>query len=164
MKRWILLAILTAVASSSFGQFVEVERRNKNFLGSVEMSGPLDIRSPMTVRDSVTLTTTSALILTPANVTLTSPTLTVVVPPGAGAISVTTDASMTGARLVGGTKGQLLFVTAGAGSNTIRWDDAGTTMALGANLTMTEGHHDWALFICTNAAGDNWAKIAHSDN
>ena len=84
-------------------------------------------------------------------VALTSPTVTIPVNDKSH-ITVTTDANQTGATLTGGQTGQIVYLVTGAGSNTLRLDDNGTTLALGADKTITEGEGDALVLICTGVS------------
>jgi len=77
-------------------------------------------------------------------------------------VTLNSDENTTGVTITNGTVGQVIVFVTGAGSNTIRFDDDGINMALGANITLTEGQSD-SLTLVMNAAGD-WACIAAHDN
>jgi hypothetical protein len=77
-------------------------------------------------------------------------------------VTLTTDINMTGVTLTNGTVGQQITFVSGAGSNTIRFDDDGINMALGANITLTEGQSD-CLTLVNTATGD-WAAVNAHDN
>ena len=78
-------------------------------------------------------------------------------------ISLTSDANLTGVYPINGVVGQVVNIISGAGSNTIRFDD-GTSMTIGANITLTEAQNDVLTLICTDEDGDEWARISNADN
>lgn len=92
---------------------------------------------------------------------ITSPTLTIDVS-GLSFVILNSDENITGVTLVNGVVGQIVLFITGSGSNTIRFDDDGINMALGANITLTEGQSD-SLTLVNNATGD-WAAVAAKDN
>ena len=72
----------------------------------------------------------------------------------------------TGITVTGGTLGQIIFIVpavtgTGVGTDAMRFDDSGTTMALGANLTLTEGQtHQGIVLRCTDVDGKHWSLCA----
>lgn len=116
-------------------------------------------------------TATGNFMLTSANVSVTTPTVAFAVPTaGANYLVLNTDTNQTGCYLTGTgvAAGTIIRLTAGAGSNTIRFDDNGTTLALGGNITLTEGQDDFLTLICTTVQGSNsrpcFARVSSSDN
>jgi hypothetical protein len=97
------------------------------------------------------------------SVSLTSPTVAISAA-GKTGIVISSNANQTGHKLVGGTLGQRVSIVTGAGSNTLRFDDSGTTMALGSNITLTEGQGDTLELVCTSTTGALWSKTGGSDN
>ncbi len=102
---------------------------------------------------------------TAASVSLTSPT-TSFSAAGKYLVTLTSDANQTGITVTGGDTGQLLTIVSGAGSNTMRFDDNATTLALGGNITLTEGQSDVLTLLCTDGtSGHNtWAAVSTHDN
>ena len=96
-------------------------------------------------------------ILVKTAVSLTSPTVTIAIG-GAVWIELNSDANQTGATFTGGTVGQHFYVAAGSGSNTVRFDDDGVNMALGANKTLTEGTGGVLEFLCV--ASDDYSLVS----
>lgn len=112
--------------------------------------------------------TPDAEVVLPADgVALTSPTVTFSVADKA-LVTLTADANLTGITPTGGVVGQLVIIRAGAGSNTLRFDDNATTFSLGSNVTLTEGQDDVLGLVCTgvNATSGNntWASVFARDN
>ena len=101
---------------------------------------------------------TGALTMPATDVELTSP-VTTFSAAGLSSVRLSSDANFTGALITGGVPGQVLFILSAAGENTIRFDDSGTSMALGGNLTLTEGHGDVLGLVCTSPDGDEWSRI-----
>lgn len=97
--------------------------------------------------------------------TLTSPSTTIALDPGARFVRITSDANLTGIKVTGGTLNQVVTFTAAAtGSNTIRFDD-GTSMSLTGNITLTEGASpDYLHLICIDSDGDEFAGLGSSVN
>lgn len=65
--------------------------------------------------------------------------------------------------------GDVVIIKSGtSGSSTMRFDDNGTTLALGGNITLTAGQDDILCLICTTAQGTNsrpcMARLYSSDN
>lgn len=155
-NRWeiLTLAAMVALAALAFfgpaiwaqtaGKYYRTESRNTAFRGDIWVSG------------------TSEQAFAWNDVTVTSPTTAISVD-GKGAIRITTDANMTGYTLTGGENGQVVPITSGAGSNTIRFDD-GSSYSLGANVTLTEGQHDVLVLQCVNDDGDEWMALYAHDN
>ena len=98
------------------------------------------------------------------DVTITSPTKTVVVSGTANpiAINLTTSVSQTGCLLSGGIKGQIVLIRGTSDSATTRWDDNATTMALGGNLTL--GVTDWLALRCSSSSPQKWERLFNVDN
>jgi len=99
----------------------------------------------------------------PKAVSLTSPTVTFDVN-DTSYVTLNSDANQTGVRPLKGSTGQVLYIVSGAGSNTMRFDDSGTTMALGGNITLTEGQGDALLLICTSQSTNSWSRVSTGDN
>lgn len=134
------------------------------FGGNINVSG---ILTPGTFAQ----TSTGNYLLTSANVSVTTPTVAFAVPTaGANYLVLNTDTNQTGCYLTGTAvaEGQVILLRSGAGSNTMRFDDNGTTLALGANITLTEGQDDMLALICTAVQGTNsrpaFARLHSSDN
>lgn len=87
------------------------------------------------------------LVLVKATTALTSPSVAIDLAGGTW-FEVTTDANQTGATLSNGVVGQIYTITMGAGSNTLRFDDDGLNLALGGNITLTEGEADALILLC----------------
>lgn len=121
--------------------------------GANTISGATDFTGQLTV--------SSRFILTEDAVSLTSPTTTISLV-GRGYIELNSDANVTGVTFTNGSVGQVVIIVTGAGSNTIRFDDNGVDLALGGNITLTEGQADSLTIICT--ATDKYAAIAAHDN
>lgn len=151
----LIVAAIYSLSAQAAAIYQHVNQSNERFLQTVQIDGAT--------------TQTGALILTGpevstfADVSITSPTKTFSAA-GRRTVSLTTDANMTGWSVTGGTKGQRLTVISGSGSNTIRFDDNGSTMALGGNITLTEGQDDVLDLVCTNSDGLHWACIGTHDN
>lgn len=106
--------------------------------------------------------TQGPLVLTNSDVSLTSPTVTFSAA-NKSKMTLNSNANQTGIYPTGGALGQIVTIISGAGSNTMRFDDA-TSMSLGANITLTEGQNDILTLICTSADGDEWAAVSAHDN
>lgn len=104
----------------------------------------------------IALAPSSTYNLTSSAIILTSPTVSFNAN-GQNFISLTTNASQTGVYPTGTSivVGDVLLITAGAGTNTIRFDDNTTTLALGANITLTQGNDCFLALICTAVQGTN---------
>jgi hypothetical protein len=106
--------------------------------------------------DEGTINTSGTTLLTAQTVTLTTGTTTIPVL-GKTLVTLNSNANLTGVTLTSGTVGQYVVIVTGSGSNTVRFDDSGTTMALGGNITLTEGQSDAIGLLCT--AARQWALI-----
>jgi len=78
-------------------------------------------------------------------------------------IVLTSDGNLTGVYPIGGTLGRRIEIRSGAGSNTMRFDD-GTSMTIGANVTLTEAQNDVLCLKCVDADGDEWMSVYAHDN
>lgn len=95
-------------------------------------------------------------------IALTSPTATFSVNSLIGDdVSLSADANLTGAYPTDGYVGQIVRIHAatGAGTNTIRFDDNGSTFSLGGNITLTEGNNDVLTLECRIAKGTNSRSV-----
>ena len=109
------------------------------------------------------LTVDETIVSTNATQTLTTGSL--VVDASAGRwITLTATSTFTGITLTGGTLGSEVILSTGAGSDSIRFDDDGTDLALGANITLTEGTNDVLMLMCTNSAGTTWQRLSEAQN
>lgn len=77
-------------------------------------------------------------------------------------VTLTSDENITGASISGGSAGCIYIIKTGAGSNTVRFDDNGTTLGLGGNITVTEGEDDIIGIIVTGT--NTYARIFSADN
>lgn len=116
-------------------------------------------------------TSTGNYLLTSANVSVTTPTVAFAVPTaGANYLTLNTDTNQTGCYLTGTAiaEGAVIILRPGSGSNTMRFDDNGTTLALGANITLTEGQDDSLALLCTAVQGTNsrpsFMRLYSADN
>jgi len=130
------------------------------FHQAVEFDGAVDFDSTLNLNGALTLG--AAQVLTASAVSLTSPTVTFSAA-GKNLVVLNSDANQTGIYPTGGTQYQVLSILSGAGSNTMRVDD-GTSMTIGANITLTEGQGDVLTLLCTNAEGDEWTAFSAHDN
>lgn len=151
-----------AVAQDGPGYFTDYKARNH----TLDVTGSATIEN-LSTTGTVSLGTGATvaagpLALTSAAVSLTSPTVTFSAA-NRTLVTLSSDANQTGVRPTGGTLGQVLIIKTGAGSNTMRFDD-GTSMTVGSNRTITEGHIDILTLLCTSADGDEWALVAFGDN
>lgn len=121
--------------------------------GSLTLGTTLDVTGASTFNE---------VILTAGAVSLTSPTVTFSAD-GLGYIVLNSDANQTGVNPIGGFAGQVIVVVGGAGSNTMQFDDNGTTLSLGGNIVVTEGTGDALTLLCVTAPG-NWTRIAEAQN
>ena len=153
-----LLLIFVPVAFASFqGQ---MRKWGIDLAGGVyTFAGSITATDDLIVTDN---TTQKGLVLTASTVSLTSPTVTFSAA-GKGLITLTSDANQTGALVTGGTLNQVITIISGAGSNTIRFDDA-TSMAVGSNVTLTEAQYDVLTLICVSSYGDAWAAVSEHNN
>ena len=99
-----------------------------------------------------------------SSVSLTSPSTAITVA-GSSNVIVNSDANQTGHVPTGGILNQVVTIRTGAGSNTLRFDDNGTTLALGGNITLTETQDDALILLCVevNAVSGNQRWICLSD-
>lgn len=106
---------------------------------------------------------------TQTDVTLTSPTTTFNAT-GLYYITLTaaSNVALTGCYPTGGVLGQEIRIKSGTGSGSTRFDDTATTLALGANITLTGSQDDFLTLQCTQAQGTNsrsrWAAVSAHDN
>jgi hypothetical protein len=107
--------------------------------------------------------TSKCRIATVSDVSLTSPTRTFSAA-GKSLVRLTADANLTTITLTGGALWQEVEIISGAGSNTLHFDDNGTSSALGSDVTLTESQSDTLRLRCTSADGDEWAKVGGNDN
>ncbi len=92
------------------------------------------------------------LVVVKASTSLTSPSVAIDLAGGTW-FEINTDANQTGATLSNGVVGQVYTITMGSGSNTLRFDDDALNLALGGNITLTEGEADALILLCY-ATGD----------
>lgn len=127
----------------------------------------LDSSATATLPGTTTLTGTfiqgAAKVLTNTDVSLTSPSVSPSVTSAGELVTLTSDANQTGIIPTGGTLRRVIEFTSGAGSNTMRFDD-GTSMTIGANITLTEAQQDSLTLRCTSSDGDEWTAVAAHDN
>ena len=107
-------------------------------------------------------TTVNEFIFTAGAVSLTSPTVTFSAD-GLSYITLNSDANQTGVNPVGGVAGQTIIVVAGAGSNTMQFDDNSTTLSLGGNIVLTEGTGDNLSLLCVTAP-NVWTRTSEAQN
>lgn len=82
-------------------------------------------------------------------------------------ITLNSDANQTALRPINGTTGQILFIQAGSGSNTMQFDDNSGTMALGGNRVLTEGNFSTIGLLCTaggSSTDSTWCQIFYNAN
>ena len=139
--------------------------------GDLYIAGALDVGGAAsastgaftTLSASGALTLGTGLILPTATAaSLTSPTVAFSVT-GAYRVKLNSDGNQTGHYPTGGALNQVIQIESGTGSNTMRFDD-GTSMAIGANITLTEGQYDVLTLLCISADGDDWVAISAHDN
>lgn len=133
--------------------------------GDLATTGTLSTVGAATFSSTVDITgvmTRGGEVLTASAVSLTSPTVTFDAT-GKGYVILQSDANLTGVHPTTGTLGQVLLIRSGAGNNTVRFDD-GTSMSIGANVTLTEGQNDVLGLVCTSPDGDEWAAWCAHDN
>jgi predicted acyltransferase (DUF342 family) len=172
----VVVSIVTVVfaATNEAGEFAKVLRENHVFLNDVDVDGNVDIDGTLGAAGAVTLsgavsatngTFSSNLsyggseLSASDSVSLTSPTTTVDVS-GKRVVIVTSDAAQTGITFTNATAGQTFTILGTSDSNTIRVDDNGTTMALGANITLGA---DDALTMYAKTAS-TFARVSSADN
>ena len=95
------------------------------------------------------------------SVSLTSPTKSFSVA-GITIAEITTDVAQTGVTLTGGVLGQVVHCVGTHTTNTVLFTDAGTTFALGGDVTLADS--DTLTVMCTDATNQHWAKIGGNDN
>ncbi len=104
-----------------------------------------------------------------SNVDLTSPTVTFSAA-GKYMVSLKSNAALTGVHPLGGTTGQVIIMTSDRGTvSSARFDDDATSMAVGANFTLTNGQYDVLALRCVAAPASSsgygqWQKLYGSDN
>lgn len=169
------------MASGALAQYQRIERPNVRFLRDVQVDGEavlttVDLNGGTidgaTIGASVASTATLASATlqgvdyfkaTADAVEITSPSL-VIDASDKGLIVLTSDESITGVTLSGGELYQVVTLVTGAGSNTIRFDDA-TSLTCGGNITVTEGDSDALTVMCTDATyGTIWTVLSTHDN
>ena len=100
--------------------------------------------------------------LTLSSVSLTSPTV-IWSAANKGLVTLNSDSNQTGIYPTGGALYQVVTIVSGAGSNTMQFDD-GTSMTIGANVTLTEAQNDALTLMCVSSDGDEWTALsAHSN-
>lgn len=132
------IAWMSGVSAQTEGKYHRQEQSNVVFRQDVFLRGELGYRAEA--------------------VSLTSPTTTFSVEDGYLFV-LNSDANQTGIRPTGGELYQEIKILAGAGTNTMRFDD-GTSMTTGANKTLTEGQGDTLGLLCVSADGDEWTLIS----
>jgi hypothetical protein len=160
----LMLATLGGVAFGFYQSiYWRIEQSNTKFNQKIAV---LETAYLSDVETSSTLTTRAARVMTAHDIEITSPALTFNVN-GKQFINLSSDQNITGVHPLGGVVNQVIYVAAGrSGSNTMRFDD-GTSTALGANMTLTEGQDDVLGLICrvapaaTNGAGI-WAAFPNN--
>jgi len=151
------LAIACVAMAATY--FQKVEPNNMLFKGKVDVDGAATFASTVGITGT---TTQGPLVLTASAVALTSPTVTFSAA-NKGLITLTSDANLTGIYPTGGTLNQVITIISGTGSNTMRLDD-GTSMSIGANVTLTEAQNDAITLLCNEADGDGWLAVSAHDN
>lgn len=132
-----------------------------NVTGDANITGDLSATGTLTANGSIQIN--DLLLLDSDAVTLTSPTKSFSAATYDGpVVVVTTSVSQTGCTVTGGTLGQIVILVGTSDSATTRWDDNGSTLALGGNITL--GVDDVLALQCTNAAGTNWQRLFSADN
>lgn len=90
--------------------------------------------------------------------------LTINVSSASSIIVLNSNANITGVTLVGGVENQIVELVTGTGANTIRLDDNGASLALGANITLTEGQYDVLTVRCYDEDNQFWRAVSAHDN
>ena len=152
----LLVAITGARFSRGYWGASEMHAGNLTVDGTAAVTGAATLDGATALNEATTFA--KELNLTGSAVSLTSPTVTMSAA-NRNLIVLNSDANQTGHVVTGGTLNQVLLIRMGAGSNTARFDDDGTSMALGGNLTLTEGQGDVLGLLCTSADGDEWSCI-----
>lgn len=174
-RGWVALGLAIAVCAVAFGATIKVRSRGNDWTVRGDSAGDFFSITDGAVANSGTLAQSGAVTLTgdltasgvvevhtPTAVALTSPTTTFSVAADSW-FTLTSDANLTGVYPTGGTLNQVIYVCAGAGSNTIQFDD-GTSMSIGANYVVTEAQNDVLGLRCLSADGDEWAKFCSGQN
>jgi cytoskeletal protein CcmA (bactofilin family) len=167
---WILAASLVFFSVVQGATYWRIFGSNSKFTKDVEVVGTADFDAAVNMDSTLGVTgnlTRKGQVLTDTAVTLTSP-ATSFSAASKGLITLHTASTYTptGITITGGALGQVIYIRpavsgTGVGTDAMRFDDSGTTTALGANITLTEGQTKQGLcLICTSAAGDNWSLCA----
>jgi hypothetical protein len=127
----------------------------------ISSGGTLSAQSLTTTTLAGQTTFSGTQILTPTAVEITSPSQTFSAA-GTSFVVLTADENTTGITITGGALWQRLLILSGAGSNTMRFDDA-TSMSLGADKTLTEAQNDLMELLCLTPDGDEWGLINDAD-
>jgi hypothetical protein len=114
--------------------------------GTARFDGAIDANSTSNFAGAMTLGA-PGITYTAAAVSLTSPSVAVDLA-SKSVITLNSDANQTGITLSNGVVGNFYTFIMGAGSNTVRFDDDGLNMALGGNITLTEGEADILVLYC----------------
>ena len=130
--------------------------------GAGRFDGAMTFNSSSTFNSGVVFGANAMELLTATAVEITSPAVTFSVA-NAKRITLTSDQNVTGVTCTGGTTNQIVHIVSGAGSNTIRFDDA-ATMIIGAHTTLTEGQSDVLTLLCTSGAGNTFVALSAHDN
>lgn len=134
--------------------------------GDLAVTGAADVTGAATIGGAATITgvtTVGSVVYTSSTVSLTSPTVVIDASLLTDNVIINADANLTGIYLTSGTLNQEVTFRSGAGSNTMQYDD-GTSMSLGANITLTEGQNDFLTLVCIDSDGDGWAAKSAHDN
>ena len=136
--------------------------------GTLTVTGAAGLNGGLTVVGSTllaefvsTAATLNETVFTAGTVSLTSPTATFSVN-GLSNITLNSDANMTALLPTGAVSGQMITLIAGAGSNTMQFDD-GTSVTCGGNIVLTEGQGDVLTLLCTTAP-NAWIRLSSVDN
>ncbi|HUT62108.1 MAG TPA: hypothetical protein VNA25_30080 [Phycisphaerae bacterium] len=130
--------------------------------GAAGLNGGLTVVGATLLEDFVsTAATLNETVFTAGTVSLTSPTATFSVN-GLSNITLNSDANMTALLPIGAVEGQMITLVAGAGSNTMQFDDS-TSVTCGGNIVLTEGQGDVMVLLCTTAP-NAWVRISNVDN
>lgn len=138
------LATTLAVTGNSTLTGTLTVNNNQTTTGTLGVTGATTLSSTLGVTGVTTLT--GGRTHTKTATSLTSPTTAIALT--TSWIELNSDANQTGHTFTGGVVGQTYMITMGAGSNTARFDDDGLNMALGGNITLTEGQADALVVLC----------------
>lgn len=138
-----VLAVPVGLFAQTAGKYYRTVNQNTRYTADLYLSNTTEVGHGMT------------------SIALTSPTVTFSAE-NAHAITLTSNADLTGVYPIDGEVGQELLIMTGAGANTIRLDD-GSKTNVGSNLTLTEGQGDVVKLLCITAP-DVWVKTSGSDN